>query len=98
MVSVVIGVFGVSGAREVGEKYAHVHVPSASYLLAIIPPVLIGILAVALPRHVLAGGRGWRATSLAIISLVFVLTEPLLYIIYDFEGRLQPQMQSRSQK
>ena len=41
MIAVVLGVIGVSGAREFSAKHADVSVSAAWYLLAIVPPIFI---------------------------------------------------------
>lgn len=98
MIAVVLGVIGVSGAREFGAKHADVSVSAAWYLLAVVPPIIIALLSWVLPDRVLCDSSGWRAAALAMIGLAFAFTEPLLYIVYDFDQRSQRHSQPQPQK
>lgn len=94
--SLVLGVFGVSSAREIGAGWAGVHISSAWYWFAAFPCIVVASLAFFLPAHVLLGRRGILPRILFCCLVLPSSTSPLLYLIYDFEQRLAERERSQS--
>jgi hypothetical protein len=92
-----LGVWGVSVSREVGIRNANVEISNAWYLFAIIPPLVVTVLAFTLPAHIICWRRGILILALFITSLASALSAPLLYVVYDFEHRLREHPPSPNQ-
>ncbi len=91
LVSLVLGITGVSTSRDIGTRYAHVDVSAAWYLLPILLPMFISMLALFYPQRIFHSTRGWITLLLVLIVGIAGATAPLLYIVYDFDQRLPDQ-------
>ena len=94
VVSLGLGLWGVSVCRDVGIRSANVEISTGWYWLAITPPVAVIGLAFTLPPQIISWRRGILPCLFGLVSLVSASTAPLLYVVYDFEHRLREHLPS----
>jgi len=83
-----LGVNGVQDMRDTFFNYSSIRISSAWYAFAILPTVITIGAALLLPTQYLIWKKGLLTHCLLFACLLSGGTEPLLYIIYDYEHNI----------